>query len=90
MKGLKTFRRIFSALFLSTLLTLTSLPNFASAETEAHRMRVSPAKAELGELIPGKNYTGKFTVENSGSEKIGYKATPSTYTVSDELYTSDF
>lgn len=90
MKGLKTFRRIFSALFLSTLLTLTSLSNFASAETEAHRMRVSPAKAELGELIPGKNYTGKFTVENSGSEKIGYKATPSTYTVSDELYTSDF
>ena len=90
MKGLKTFRRVFSALFLSTLLTLTSLSNFASAETEAHRMRVSPAKAELGELIPGKNYTGKFTVENSGSEKIGYKATPSTYTVSDELYTSDF
>lgn len=91
MKGLKTFRRAFSAFFLSTLLTLTSMSNFAAAaETEPYRMRVSPAKAELGELVPGKTYAGTFTVENSGSSKIGYKATPSSYTVSDELYTSDF
>ncbi len=91
MKGLKAFRRVFSALFLSTLLAITNVSGFASAvETEPYRMRVSPAKAELGELIPGKTYTGTFTVENTGSSKIGYKATPSSYTVSDELYTSDF
>lgn len=91
MKGFKTFRQIFSVFFCSAILAIAGTPQLVSATgSDPYSMRVSPAKAELGELTPGKTYTGTFTVENSGTNKIGFQATPSSYTVSDELYTSDF
>ncbi len=92
MKVLRTFRRVFSALVLSTILTLSSFCGMAAAEGDAYRMRISPAKAEIGELIPGKTYSGELKVQNAGTKEFDYKAIAASYTVNtaDNKYTPDF
>ncbi len=93
MKVLRTFRRVFSALILSTILTLSSFCGMAAAEEgDTYRMRITPAKAEIGELTPGKAYSGELKVQNAGTKEFDYKAVAASYTVNtaDNKYTPDF
>ncbi|MBQ2638539.1 MAG: LapA family protein [Candidatus Saccharibacteria bacterium] len=54
-----------------------------SASEKPIYLWVSPASQNIGNLDPGSTYSGKFTVQNSGTESFHYKVYASPYYVKD-------
>lgn len=64
-------------------------PVFAADEVPDYRIQVSPARFDL-EFDPGKTYTEKVKVQNTGKEEFDFTLSVAPYSVSNEEYISNF
>ena len=55
-------------------------------ELPEYRIQMSPARDDIGDLKPGETYTGKFSVQNTGSKSFDFVVGVTPYSVADEYY----
>ena len=76
-------KTVFGSSLAAFALSISGLFNVApvSASERPIYLWVSPASQNIGTLDPGTSYTGKITVQNSGTEAFHYKVYASPYYV---------
>lgn len=79
------FKFSLGSLLFATVLSISGIFGVApvSASEKPIYLWVSPTSQNLGNLEPGSTYTGKFTVQNSGTEGFNYKVYAAPYYVTE-------
>lgn len=72
---------------IASILSITGVfcanPAYAETREKPYYLWISPAKQDIGNLDPGSTYSGKFIVQNSGTEAFHYKVYAAPYYVED-------
>jgi len=63
---------------------------YAEEEKPEYRMDIYPGQDNLGAVEPGKSYSGKFTLENSGKQDFDYEVSFTPYSVTNENYDPNY
>lgn len=90
---MKSFRKIIYGAFLAfaAVAGLVCSGNRVYAEDKPeYRMDIYPAQVNLGEVDPGSEHKGEFTIENTGKEDFEYEVTFSPYSVEGENYDPNY
>ncbi len=58
----------------------------SAVDVPDYRLQISPSQADLGQVTPGSTYTGKFSVQNTGTKPYSFTAEVVPYSVSDTNY----
>lgn len=89
MKKIKLSRRLLS-LFALPMALFAGISLFTqpagAVDLPEYRLQISPSQADLGQLTPGSTYTGKFSVQNTGTKPYDFTAEVVPYSVSDTDY----
>lgn len=90
MKSNHFVRKALVALLAMVVSVVASESFVSAAEVPDYRLQVTPSFEDIEETLkPGGSYTGKFTIQNTGTKEFRYDIDFSPYSVSDDRYTVD-